>query len=401
MAQPPIAPVIVKLESGIAFAADSTNGLRAWSMKMPEVPLADCDFDDIRDKTGSPTAITAMPYGKTSDGFAVVVGFENGGHALYLLDVLMRRFEPASICFGHGDGAIVALASAPGYVLVLTQTQLLTLHRVNPKPDNFDALVNTPRMRRVTSLQASNIQAPISLSVRNVSDEIVVSIAYSFTRIGSSWSVGIQELRLNGEGETLGSRVTTSVDSQDPERLETRRTRSRHATGARRRTQLADLSHSCPPTSISYSHPYLLLSHADNTLTMYLVVSTSDKLNIRSGRRLWGHTSSVESVQVSERGKAVSVSPKGDDIRVWELESVASAQSSSKRALKQDSSIRISPERPGSEGSSSELSTGTDSPMNSEESALMSGLVGFDEEQVLVLRQQEAGSQTLGRYDFT
>ncbi|KAL1955670.1 hypothetical protein VTO42DRAFT_8215 [Malbranchea cinnamomea] len=413
IARPPIAPVIVKLESGIVFAADATKGLRAWLMRQPESPLAECDFDAIRDKVGSPTAITAMPRENSRNIFEVVVGFENGGHALYTLNTSAKIFERSFICYGHGDGTITNLASSSGYVLTLTQTQLLTLYRIRSDIDLLDEL---PRMCRVTSLQASNIQDPVSLSIRKISRDIIVSIAYSFIRIGCGWSAGIQELRLNEEGETLESRVATSVDPQQTNGLwesPPGRTPGLQFTSTLGKRQLSASSHSHPPTSISYSHPYLLLSHADNTLTMYLVVSTSDHLSIKPGRRLWGHTSSVESVQVSERGKAISMSPKGNDIRIWELESVASSAPSSRKALRQDSSIRISPERPPTRLRRLDPGTSTsnnakprsilDLPFDSasEKPAQMRRLVGFDDEQVVVLRQLKAGDQILGCYNFT
>ena len=86
------------------------------------------------------------------------------------------------------------------------------------------------------------------------------------------------------------------------------------------------------PTSLSYTHPYLLVAHPDNTLTLYLVTSTAQALSISAGSRLWGHTSSVSGAHVGGRGKAVSVSRRGDELRIWELEG-GFASSAAKRRL--------------------------------------------------------------------
>lgn len=74
------------------------------------------------------------------------------------------------------------------------------------------------------------------------------------------------------------------------------------------------------PTSICYTHPYLLATLPDNTLILHLCTSTSTSLSISSGIRLWGHTSGISDAEITARGKAVSVSQRGDEIRVWELE---------------------------------------------------------------------------------
>lgn len=67
-------------------------------------------------------------------------------------------------------------------------------------------------------------------------------------------------------------------------------------------------------------YSYLLASHSDNTLSLHLVRSTDAALTLSPARRLHGHTSAVGSVQVTPRGKAVSISSRGDEVRIWELE---------------------------------------------------------------------------------
>lgn len=145
---------------------------------------------------------------------------------------------------------------------------------------------------------------------------------------------------------------------------------------------------------------------------MYLVVSTSDTLLIKGGRRLWGHTSSVSGVQVSDRGKAVSVSSRGNEIWIWELETVVSSPSSSRRALQGENSVQVSPDN-NLRRKSLELGVMSEAMDRgtgglrwalddlSGELAQMRGWVGFDEEQVVVLRERGMGTQLLECYDFT
>jgi WD40 repeat protein len=160
---------------------------------------------------------------------------------------------------------------------------------------------------------------------------------------------------------------------------------------------------------MSYSHPYLLTSHADNTLTMYLLVSDSRRLFVRGGQRLWGHTSSVSAVQVTNRGKAVSVSSRGDEIRIWELEPAVRSLGS-RRLLQEENSIQVNPENKDRDESELESAphilrggmsdSGVDTGA-SDDVSLMHGCVGFDEERVLLLREKTVGTQLLECYDFT
>lgn len=130
---------------------------------------------------------------------------------------------------------------------------------------------------------------------------------------------------------------------------------------------------------------YLLASHADNTLTLYLVKSTATSVLIDSGQRLWGHTSGISTAQVSARGKAVSVSTRGSELRVWELEGGVPER----RRL--NASVRVE---------SQTYQDGDDVGKEWREDGL-GWLGGFDEEKVVVLREKDEGRQALVFYDFT
>jgi hypothetical protein len=174
------------------------------------------------------------------------------------------------------------------------------------------------------------------------------------------------------------------------------------------------------PTSLSYTHPYLLVAHPDNTLTLYLVSSTVEVLSISAGSRLWGHTSSVSGAHVGGRGKAVSVSKRGDELRVWELEGGFGSLSARKRLAVGGLSVRLQPEPKKADGldtaqagldlinnrkSVDSETTNTLSRDNTETDAdeltLTRGWIGFDEENVVVLKEQSQGRQALVVYDFT
>ncbi|EDN04192.1 hypothetical protein I7I51_08675 [Histoplasma capsulatum] len=338
VAPPSVPPVLVKLCKGVVFTADAGNGLRAWTTGDTKLCLAKLSFSTVKEWDGpriTPTSIAVTPGGDTEGDFDVTVGFEDGSYNVYYFNCDSARF---CFRFSHPtspNGAITALASSSSYLLTLSQNQTLSLYRICSSEREREEREHTTELPKlIASLKASNIFAPLSLSIRSLATEIVASIAYSFSRIDCGWSVGIQELRLNHDGENLGSRLATTVDIQfcaNPFNLSTKILNTAGKTHHNKMMSVASpihrnnrkaqsisttpssvshspsLSYTRPPTSISYSHPYLLTSHADNTLTMYLVVSTANALTIKTGRRLWGHTSSVSGVQVIDITTSVTL----------------------------------------------------------------------------------------------
>lgn len=115
-----------------------------------------------------------------------------------------------------------------------------------------------------------------------------------------------------------------------------------------------------------------------------MVKSNAGSLTIDSGQRLWGHTSAVSTALVSGRGKAVSLSTKGSELRVWELEGGVSE----KRRL--NASVKVEPQVTPQNGVTSLWRVDD-----------MGWLGGFDEEKVVVLREQDEGKLALIVYDFT
>ncbi|PWY78399.1 F-box domain protein [Aspergillus sclerotioniger CBS 115572] len=418
--QPPRRQMLVTFCAGIVFTADLGHGLRVWPAKEPEHCLARILLTNPPlPSFPAPTAIAAAASGPQQSLVDVTVGFEDGRLSVYTLDTTTLRLGMRFSCVECVSGAITTMASCSPFLLLVSEHKVLSLYETIPDKGGVGGSL-APRL--LTSLKADSILEPISLSVRATGPKIIASIVYSFYHIGCGWSLGIQELQFGLDGQQISSRLATTVDchygtiSPDSRNQSNREYRTAsYATGLRGRQNTTPLgpstSHHEPPTSVSYSHPYLLTSHADNTLTVYLVVSTSTSLSVKGCQRLWGHTSSISAVQISDRGKAVSVSSRGDDIRIWELESLISSLGGQK-ALRNGNSIRISPEnRIGRRHDSLGLvpesyhgeyhaarSSSVDIPHGL---ARMRGCIGFDDERVLLLREKEVGTQMLEFYDFT
>ncbi|KAL4815949.1 hypothetical protein BDW67DRAFT_175992 [Aspergillus spinulosporus] len=405
ISQPPKSPMLVTLCAGYIFTADSHEGLRVWSVERPNTCKAVLGFGGPESRSSfSPTALTAT-CGREKNCVEVAVGFDDGILNVYKLDMMSLRLSMRFSVTRSVHGAITAMAASYPYLMVVSQHMMLSLYKL---PLETHASSWEDETHLIASLKAGSVLAPMSLSVRLAGTEIIASIVYSFLHIGCGWSLGIQELHFNDNGQQTKSRLTTTVDTQYGVSLH------RLPGSTHRRISgpaMPTILHKDPPTSISYSHPYLLTSHADNTLTVFLVVSTSNSLFVRGGQRLWGHTSSVSAAQISDRGKAVSVSSQGDEVRIWELESLVSSFGS-QRVFRGDNSIKIKPEdqqRPrDSEGLGlldgvphCDRSRANSPPTTmSHKMTQARDCVGFDDERLLLLREREHGSQLLELYDF-
>jgi hypothetical protein len=212
---------------------------------------------------------------------------------------------------------------------------------------------------------------------------IIAAIAYSMSLFHGSWSVGIQEVILDtfASDGVAQTRTGTCIPSTYQLAIAADETSSY--------VNSSNIPVACP-TSISYSHPYLLTSHLDNTLTLYLVRSRKEEISISQPQRLWGHTAAVARAGIGGRGRAVSVSEIGPEVRVWELESVAAAAAKaddSDRGVEFVESVRVENVAP--------LLKMMPRPLMTVE------WIGFDEEKVLVVRGDHIRDQNVTLYDFT
>ena len=416
--QAPVPPVIVQMHDGIICMADLTDGLRVWCTKDNGKMLAQMRFGSTARPHPTSLAIDAMP-GNISIK-KIVVGFEDGSFGLYTLGAVCGELTHD---YGHEpsvNGVVSSVAIAWPFLVIMTATQLLSLYRCDvTKPSMHN--VDPPRL--LHSLKSHTVWPPLTTSLRLSSTSIVVTIAYAVPTYLSGWTVGVQEVKLMNTGELTESRTTSAIDQHyRPLAFSASPVRSHLTTapGSLATSTTLELRHiHAKPTSLSYTHPYLLVSHPDNTLTLYLVSSTAETLSISAGSRLFGHTSSVSGAQVGNRGKAVSVSKRGDELRVWELEGGFASSSARKRLASGNLSVRIRSEAqapPAAKASqagldlvnaagdskrqlTAELQTSSDA--DEDELTLTRGWIGFDEENVVVLKEQSQGRQALVVYDFT
>jgi hypothetical protein len=391
------------MSNSVVYAADSISGLRAWSSKNQRELLASTELFGETDTLRLPIsmAIDASEGEKATE--RVVIGFEDGSFSIFALNRDRRRFNSLFTHPPSTNGMLSALACSSAYLLTMTEDHLLSLYAFEEMPKSSGTL-EPPKL--LYSLRSHTAWPPVSLSLRTTATSMTAAIAYSIPTYLSGWTVGVQELRLSPTGELLESRLATAADEHAFTLSACRsasspstRSPSPFAPGA---SLLSGPSRS-KPTSMSYSHPYLLVAHPDNTLSLYLVRSTSSALSISSGNRLWGHTSSISGAHVGMRGKAVSVSRLGDELRVWDLEGGMTSSVNRKRSRNGELSVRVQPCKAIDEDDESGREGGLRFALDQgfDDSSVSRGWVGFDEQNVVVLREKSEGSQALVVYDFT
>ncbi|KAF4441554.1 f-box protein [Fusarium austroafricanum] len=387
---------LVKVVEGIAITADSESGLRAWDLRTRR-PIVQLDLH--QDGGSEDNAPTSLAVDESGSGTVVdiVVGFADGGFGLWRLNLeqqeLIRRYRHEK----SSNGELVAVACGYPYVLTATTAGLISLYTFNgptasPTNDAANHVSNNdkrtwqgtkekqanpilPPPYLLTSLKSHTTHLPLALSIRRMSSSVSASIAYTFS-VRDGWCIGVQDLL-----------ITPSSDSSDIDTLSSRlastlpiaASGSRDAPGANdSRSEL---------TTLCYSHPYLLATLPDNTLVLYLCTSTATSLSLSPGIRLWGHTSGISDAEITPRGKAVSISTRGDEIRVWELEGRVGG-----------SSIEV---RPTSRQPADDADTGSPTPTPRAEWEDRRNWVGFDDEMVIVLKEARDGRESLVVYDFT
>jgi hypothetical protein len=407
----PDPPLLVMMSNGIIFVADSISGLRAWSSKNDRELLATTSLVVAGTDTLRLPISMAIDSSDTSQArVRVAVGFGDGSFSLYALRINRRRFECLFTHPSSTNGALSAVAFSSPYLLTMTEDHLLSLYAFHDLLE-ISSPLQAPQL--LYSLRSHTAWPPVSLSLRATTTSMTAAIAYSLPTYLSGWTVGVQELRLSHDGELLGSRLATAADEHSFT-LSGYRSASSPSTrptspfpGTSREASLARGPSSTKPTSMSYSHPYLLVAHPDNTLSSYLVRSTSSTLSISSGNRLWGHTSSISGVHVGVRGKAVSVSRLGDELRVWDLEGGIATSTNRRRFPNGDLSVRVQPsktlddlDKPQEDHIQDKFGLRLALDQGFDDSSVSQGWVGFDEQNVMVLREKPEGSQALFVYDF-
>lgn len=409
--QPRVPPILGRLHAGIVYTVDSADGIRAWSYKHEKRLLAAKPlFRQDSGNTSKPTAFALDTTSKLDGIQAMVIGFENGLYSVYCYETNRRLINHTFTHPASSRKMIIAAAFASPYIITMNEARALSIFNL---PDPFQgkgSLSDSGNPRLLASLTSQTVWSPLSLSIRTTPTAVTASIAYVLPVLGGSWSTGIQELVISPDGISLDSRLA-SATGEDFQPISSYPRQVRNPDGAFTRAPPGYGQKFSRPTSISYSHPYMLVAHSDNTLTLYLVNSTAQNLSIGPGKRLWGHTSSVFGAHVGMRGKAVSVATRGDEIRVWELEGRAQPRSLYASYDEEAASVSVKPEQ--REVDSLKLNRlsqaigcrgnglGLALEFGRDDLAWTRAWVGFDEESVVILREQEHGHQDLTVYDFT
>lgn len=414
-----IPPVLVQMSEGMVYMADQDDGLRAWDAgaRSKEV-FAQIPLPSARTPRPPTSLAIDADYGEKGTT-RVVLGFEDGSFSVFALNHDKRQF---SLLYSHepsSNGVITATAMRWPHVVTMTATQLLSLYRfqeleTSKSKRKSTELLDPPRL--LHSLKSQSVWPPMSIQLRTTHTTLTICIAYALPTYLSGWTVGLQEVSVDGQGMLLNSRLASAIDQHYRPLAFASRPMISHLNPVAASTttgpSISELRHiHAKPTTLSYTHPYLLVSHPDNTLTLYLVTSTADTLAISAGSRLWGHTSAVSGAHVQARGKAVSISRRGDELRVWELEGGFSSSSARKRLASGDLSVKVkadnsSPVRRGSQTALEVVhnhavhDAGTSSD-ETNELTLTRGWIGFDDESVVVLKEHSQGRQALVVYDFT
>ncbi|KAG8526335.1 uncharacterized protein KY384_000328 [Bacidia gigantensis] len=373
-------PLLVRLYGDLVFIADEKLRLRVWSLRDQEGLVAAQDLREYASgELAAPTSLAVDVNAARQEDLLIIIGYADGKFSCYKMNKETRAllhwytYTPES---AHGKSAISALAYSSPYLLMTASDSRMMLFALPQTLNDQDS----PTL--LSSLRSYTAYPPSSLALKTTGSCVTASIAFALPGYLNGWTMAIQEVRLSSSGSILDSRIASGP-----------RSRSDGTTSQGLTSLSGDQVHVHPlssqPSSISYNHPYLLTANLDNTMTLYLVSSTATKLSISSGMTLWGHTSSISSAHVGARGKAVSVSTRGNDLRVWELEGRGSCNMRT-RLPDTKGGIRVQ-----SEVNDSLQPEPADSRYETSK-----GWIAFDDEKVVLLREKSHGAQAVVTYDF-
>ncbi|KAI2464382.1 hypothetical protein F4781DRAFT_413214 [Annulohypoxylon bovei var. microspora] len=429
--------MLVKVSEGVAVTADVATGLRAWDLKTKHL-LAQISLGQVNSKA-VPSCITIDDQGIQEQILEIAIGFSDGGFGVWKLNIRERRILRRYRHEKSSNGELVGVAFSYPYLLTATQSVLISLYTFDGPPkanrtgilesdsditnnetssDSVDEIIKDTEDQHIsrhskskiqnseqailqapyllTSLKSHTSRAPLALSIRKTAVSIVASIAYTFSTF-QGWSLGIQDLHLRpstSRSKSTPDITTTRLAYSLPVRSSPTHMPSPPTSPARHiNLSLSPLSQDEEeldgPINLCYTHPYLLATLPDNTLILFLCTSNATSLSISPGIRLWGHTSGISDAEITARGKAVSVSCRGEEIRVWELEGRAHGKSIEVRPIAKstaDDTDEVDNAAPGDA-----TAVGWDDRRN---------WVGFDDEMVIVLKESK-GRESLMVYDFT
>ncbi|KAK9370244.1 hypothetical protein V1509DRAFT_617186 [Lipomyces kononenkoae] len=389
--------MMIRFRGRSIFTVDEVFGLRAWDAggaltATVAIPRTYLDEHGQEIAYGAPSALHIHTQDNIlCDGqseLAIIVGFTGGGYALYTTGVDCK-YSSFDLRYTHSPAshhlAVTSIVYEYPFLVTLARDQRMNIYQFQQSDDQDDnKFLDDASL--ISSLKSQTIHGPISLSIRKAaqSERVFVTAAYSHPFLASGWTVGIQEIELDPVHGVVNIRTASSLPKESPIIGSSRSLQSRKPhSPALYELDFGFNETLSPPTSLSYSHPFLLSSHADNTLISYTVKSTDLELSVSEGKRLWGHSSGIARVEVKDRGKAVSVSSNGYEIRVWDLELYRFGRDDSVESVK----LRIGEDK-------------ASPPEEEIEGARLGKFFGFDDEKVVVEQEKKQGRAILV-YDFT
>lgn len=368
--------VLAKVYNGRLYTVDSMHGLRIWDSGMVR-------YSTALERGKSPSALDIS---FDNSIIRIAIGHSNGFVSVYAFDgSRISLLSQTRIT----DSPVTSVALTWPYLVAMSGSNAVAILiiRCQAQGDRLD-------MECLTNLHCDAELSPASLTIRKTTSKLIAGIVYAFNRFNTGWCLGLQEIRMDLTGAVINNRTTSSMSTPiresfvEPKQPQfTLRSTSTSPFGLHPQLMRA-------PNSLSYSGCYILAGLPDNTLMVYTVISTDDKLEINVGRRLWGHTSAVSAAEVTSTGKAVSISAKSDEMRYWELEELLSSYSQS-RTSTAIRSLSILNKAINERGDGLGLSLKE----IKREADLVTRCVSFDDEQAIVVGERDQ-RQIISCFDF-
>ncbi|KAL6900130.1 hypothetical protein GGI43DRAFT_58828 [Trichoderma evansii] len=423
---------LVKVVDGLAVTVDMQAGLRAWDLRTQEsIAQTTTETDDgIR---LVPTALALDGARLSADVLDIMLGFNDGTFGIWRLIISKGRLSVLYRQEKSYVGRLISVAYSYPYALTAAELGFISLYtfekpktepeteltstaadagtssvpveeaakRHGDKEDSDD--VNGEELSMVqlhgevarssnlshphvlSSLKSDYSRQPLVLSLRKLKSSAVASIAYSFDTVGG-WAIGIQNFDIRPSGSSKPDVITSRVAYTLPAETGHLVTSTQYRPKCPTCSNFPDLfldDDEGGPAKLCYSHPYLLATMHDNTLVLFVVTATEKSFAISNAMKLYGHTSGIADADITPAGTAVSVSERGDEIRVWDLD-----------GHHDSTSVEVRPR----------VNRGSDDTVDassSEDAEHRRNWVGTDNQRVTVLRQTSDGRESLVTYDFT
>ncbi|KAM0265375.1 hypothetical protein ACHAQJ_000217 [Trichoderma viride] len=424
---------LVKVVDGLAVTVDLQAGLRAWDLRTQQ-SIAQTTTETPDGICLVPTALALDGERLSADVLDIMLGFNDGTFGIWRLTVSEGKLAVLYRQDKSYVGRLTSVAYSYPYALTAAELGFITLYTfeqpapesestsaatdigASPSPvgiskrhdrdegyylndeDELSMLQmcsevvksrNLSHPHVLSSLKSDYSRQPLVLSLRKLKTSAVASIAYSFDTVGG-WAIGIQNFDIRPSGsskpDVITSRVAYTLPAETGQLVTSAQYRPRCPTCSNFPDLYLDDDEG-RPAKLCYSHPYLLATMQDNTLVLFVVTATERSFTISNAVKLFGHTSGIADADITPEGRAVSVSERGDEIRVWDLD-----------GHHDGTSVEVRP-RVGRD--SDDTGNGDDASLPSSDGEHWRNWVGTDDQRVTVLRETSDGRESLVTYDFT